>query len=368
MRKSITKKLIMGSCALAATAVCLTSTTYAWFARNANAWTEEFEIKIHTDEGLEISIDGTHFVDTITKSELVKAISLQRYNLVNDENKKLTDFTSDEIDAMVNTYGETVLGAVSPNENWQFYGFNTIDNVKNPLDYIDGGYFKPYALTENKLSASYLKFDLYFRAIASSNHPKEKYNLVFADSAHDEGLGISYIQAEESEVTLNNELNILPSLDLRDDSDPANPIVKGLFKSGDKITINPANAMRIGVSGTEGDRIYELNEGYGSSAYKNATDDLHNPLVNPMVTYFNNTHKRAANGLYLKDYDTEYVETVKNFNDLYPLGIFQRDSEGEYNIVKATFYIWLDGYDADYLEGVDTESIRFFLNFTKVEG
>jgi hypothetical protein len=60
--------------------------------------------------------------------------------------------------------------------------------------------------------------------------------------------------------------------------------------------------------------------------------------------------------------------TAMNFNDLYPLGIFQRDSEGEFNIVKATFYIWLDGYDADYLEGVDTESIRFFLNFTKVEG
>ena len=363
MKRNITRKLIMGLTSVAATAVCLTSTTYAWFARNANAWTDEFDIHIHTDEGLEISVDGVHFVDTITKSELTKAIALQRYNLVNDENKTLNDFTSDEVESMVNTYGETVLGAVSPNKNWQFYGFNTIDNVKDPLDYIDGDYFKPYALTENKLSASYLKFDLYFRAIPSSNHPKDKYKLVFADSDHEEGLGESYIKADTSEVTLINSLNILPSLDTRE-----NPTTLGLYKSGEKITINPANAMRIGVVGSEGDLIYELNDGYGSSAYLNAPDDSHNPLVNPMVTYFNNTHKRAKNGLYLKDYDTEYVETVKNFDDLYPLGVFERDTEGDYNIVRATFYIWLDGYDADYLEGVDTESIRFFLNFTKVEG
>jgi hypothetical protein len=123
--------------------------------------------------------------------------------------------------------------------------------------------------------------------------------------------------------------------------------------------------MRIGVTGEKEDRIYEINEGYGSSAYKNAPEGVNDPITNPMVTYFN--HRHPKNNLYLRDYDTEYVETVENFDDLYSLGDFVRDGEGKYNKVKATFYIWLDGYDADYIEGVDTNSIRFFLNFTKVE-
>ena len=364
MARNLPKKLIMGVCALGATAVCLTSTTYAWFARNANAWTEEYSIRIHTDEGLEISVDGINFTDTITKSQLTRAIALERYNLLNPTNQKTyLELTQAE----VATYGETSLAPVSPDSNWNFYGFDTIDYQADSFnDYIKNGYYTPVNLTEKKATASYLKFDLYFRAIASSNDPKDKYKLVFADEAHNEGMRTSYIEADTASVKLHNSLSILPSKDERDipGADPANPIIQGLYTSGEDFTVNPANAMRIGVTGEKEDRIYEINEGYGSSAYLNATDDLHNPSVNPMVTYFNNTHGKD---LYLKDYDTEYVETVKNFDDLYSLGDFVRDGEGKYNNVKATFYIWLDGYDADYIEGVDTNSIRFFLNFTKVE-
>lgn len=359
MGRNLPRKLIMGVSALAATAVCLTSTTYAWFARNANAWTEEYSIRIHTEEGLEISADGVNFTDTITKSQLTRAIALERYNLLNPDNQKgFNDLTADE----VNTYGNTSLSPVSPDSNWNFYGFDTIDYQADSFnDYIVGGYYTPTNLTEKKAIASYLKFTLYFRAIPSSNDPKDKYKLAFADDAHREGMRTSYIEADESTVTLRNELKVLADKDLRD-----NPTTKGLYKSGEEITINPANAMRIGVTGTQPDRIYEINEGFGSSAYEGAPAGLNDPATNPMVTYFNKLHGKA--NLKLRDYATEYVETVKNFDDLYSLGDFNRDASGNYNNVTATFYVWLDGYDADYLDEVNTDSIRFFLNFTKVEG
>jgi len=108
MKSNIARKLIMGLAATCATAVCLTSTTYAWFAKNANAWTEEFTIRLHTEEGLEISVDGINYYDTITKSQLTKAIALQRYNLVNDENKTYAELT----EAEVNSYGATSLSTV----------------------------------------------------------------------------------------------------------------------------------------------------------------------------------------------------------------------------------------------------------------
>jgi len=366
MGRNLPRKLIMGVSALAATAVCLTSTTYAWFARNANAWTEEYSIRIHTEEGLEISADGVNFTDTITKSQLTRAIALERYNLLNPDNQKAyLDLTQAEID----TYGETVLAPVSPDSNWDFWGFDSAEdkesyNDKNLKLYV------PENLTAKKATASYLKFTLYFRAIPSSNDPKDKYKLAFADDAHKEGLSLSYIEADAKTIPLHNTLNILPSLDDRDIPGPdlENPRVQGVYTFRDEITINPANAMRIGVTGTQPDRIYEINEGFGSSAYEGAPAGLNDPLTNPMVTYFNNTH---GSDLYLRDYvdyeDTPFVDTIKNFDDLYSLGDFNRDSNGNYNIVTATFYVWLDGYDADYLEGVDTDSIRFFLNFTKVE-
>ena len=97
---------------------------------------------------------------------------------------------------------------------------------------------------------------------------------------------MSYVEALPSEVALNNKLNVPVSKDTR----TGDNIVPGLYVSGDTISINPKNAMRIGVRGTEGDLIYEINEGLGSSAYNNyptteADFDLHDPNQNPMVTY-----------------------------------------------------------------------------------
>lgn len=354
--KKLPRKLILSVCSLAATAVCLTSTTYAWFAKNANAWTEEFDIRIHTDEGLEISVDGVNYYDSITKAQLKRAIALERYNLVNDE-KTYAELTSED----VANYGDTKLSPVSPDANWNFFGYQTMDYpIDNYNDLIENGLYMPVNLTEKKATKSYLKFNLHFRAIPSSSDAKDSYKLVLADEAHNEGMPVSYFKGEATEITLHNELSIIPEKDLRE-----NPLTPGLYKSSEKITVNPADAMRLGITGTEETRIYELNEGLGSSAYLNAPQGLNNPDTNPMVTYFNNTHQRA--NLYLRDYDTEFTETVTTLDDLYPIGKFVRTGDS-YNTVTATFYVWLDGFDADYLEGVDTESISFFLNFTKVEG
>lgn len=362
MNKSITRKLILSVASLAATTICLTSTTYAWFAKNANAWTEDFTVKIHTFEGLQISVDGKNFYDSIDRNQMLRAIALQRYNIENDQDKTYEELT----DAEVQSYSLTALAPVSPDNNFDFYGFSTIDYPKkNWDDRIIGGLYTPINLTAEKATKSYINFDLYFRAIPSSNDPKDVYDLVFVDETYatENEVKMSYIDAIASGKILNNKLNIPVSKDTR-----TGDIVPGFYQSGDEITINPKDAMRIGVRGTEGDLIYEINEGLGSSAYNNYPTtnpdfDLHDPNQNPMVTYFNNSHPKGD--LYVKDY-SEYVETIKNFNSLETLGKFSRNTDGAYNDVKISVYLWLDGYDADYIEGVNTDSVHFYLNFTKV--
>ena len=108
MRKSITRKLILSVASLTATAVCLTSTTYAWFAKNANAWTEEFDINIHTFEGLQISIDGENYYDSVSYEQMLKAVALSRYNLENDTPKTIAELT----DAEVLSYSYTALAPI----------------------------------------------------------------------------------------------------------------------------------------------------------------------------------------------------------------------------------------------------------------
>lgn len=362
MNSKLTRKFILSVSSLALTAICLSSTTYAWFAKNANAWTEDYEIKLHTDEGLKISVDGIHWYDSISRDQLSNAIALYRYNTINSNAK----ITYEELTpTIVANYSTTSLAPVSPDDDFDFYGFDP------NKEYIpSNGLYELDNLTEAKVLGNYVCFDLYFQAIPSSNDAKSKYNLVFADEALAEGFGVSKIEAENSTITLANQLNIPESKDIR-----FNPETIGLYKSGETITINPANAMRMAVTGTKDPIIYEINnDGYGSYALKDIPDgaiddsikDLYDASKNPMYTYFNNTHNQG--NLDIPYYAEKYLKTEKDFDGLKNLGEFVRDSEGNYNDVKITVYIWLEGYDADYLEGVNTESVHFFLNFTKVEG
>lgn len=349
MRKSITRKLILSVASLTATAVCLTSTTYAWFAKNANAWTEEFNVKIHTDEGLQISIDGENYYDSVTPELLRKAIALSRYNLGEGQNKKLTEVT----DADLAPYSyDTYLAPVSPDENFNFWGF---PSEAEDFDlYLDkpNKLYKPINLTETKEYKGYIQFDLYFRNIPSSKDPKDAYKLIFVDKdyAEEKELTQTYIEGLPSTVKLNNTL-VTPTQ---------------TYHNGDTIEINPKDAMRIGVEGSQ-KVIFEPNQGIASSAYNNypttATDYLlHDPATNPMVTYFNSTHKKG--NLEIKDY-IDFYKTEKDFDGKKELARFERESDGTYKDAKITVYLWLDGYDADYLQGVNTESVHFFLNFTK---
>ncbi len=358
--KVVIRKLILGITALSLTTVCLVSTTFAWFAKNANAWTDDFEVELHINEGLQISVDGSSFYDSIEKDQLKRAVALKKFNQANPDNtKKYSELTEEEI----NEYSKVALSPVSPNENFEFFGFDAMDNqISNMSDVLVNGLYTPINLTQLNKRKSYVEFDLYFRAISSSNDPRDKYNLVFVDTANAETTGLSYIKAEPSTIKLSNSLSVLEAKDTRD-----NPRVKGLYESGDSITVNPANAMRIATVGDDYTRIYEPNEGYSSAAYNNipAGNTLNDPNSNPMVTYFNNSHNLGK--LYLKDYANRY-ETINNFEGLETLAEFKKQDNPDrpYNDVKLTFYLWLDGYDGDYIEGVNTNNVHFFLSFTKV--
>lgn len=59
----------------AMTAICLGTSTYAWFSRNDNVWIEETDLYVNSYDGLLISLDGTNFSQDISSDDLKKAIT-----------------------------------------------------------------------------------------------------------------------------------------------------------------------------------------------------------------------------------------------------------------------------------------------------
>ena len=125
-------------------------------------------------------------------------------------------------------------------------------------------------------------------------------------------------------------------------------------------TISDANAKTL---------FYLLYAKYGNSSISNLDENqlsLYNPNQNAMLTYFNNTHVEKLKPLDNQEDFNTYINTKKDFNGLDNLGVFTK-TEDSYNPVKITVFIWLEGYDSDFIRGVDNPKISCYLNFMKKE-
>jgi hypothetical protein len=313
---------------LALTIITVTSTTYAWFANNQNAWVDDFELEIENQEGLLISVDGENFYSSVSNEELVKAIIAKKNN-VNIKDLELTN-VKEEIKKIR-------LSSVTTKD---LTNFLTVDS-KNVVD----NYYQLKEASKN----SYIEFDLYFRIVTDNEKVSNETKLLMFS-------GDSYIKSEAKAVNLVNELRS-----------------KGItYKSGESIAVNPADAIRVGVKvySDESSIIYEPNLGLGSYAIEGVNpededyDINYDPTENAMLTYFNNLNEYKLAPI--KATDKEYYKNTKKFDDNTIISNFEiKEDKTGYEDIKVTVTLWLEGYDADYFVGIDIKSIKMYLNFEK---
>ena len=327
--KKIYRKLFLSILMLFVTIVTLTSTTFAWFASNRESWVDPFALEIENSEGLYVSIDGKTYGNSVSNSDLSKAIVAKKLN------KNVSDVTTDDI---VNN-----LTSLKPITTKDMINFTTVD-IDSVVD--KDNFYVPHAVD----SKAYAMFDLYFKIEASKNSDK-KYDLCFAPDPglNVESNGVSKIEAPVSLVSLTNKLTTQDTT----------------YFANETIKVNPANAMRIGVFHGSETTVYEITDEYdlGSYAIYGEGNPIYNPNQNAMFTYFNNSHVSKLRALEKDDF---YYNTVKSFDDMISLGLFEIANENQgYNEVKITICIWLEGYDADYISGISTNEMKIFLNFIK---
>ena len=88
---SLKRKLILGVSTIALTATLLTTTTFAWIARNAEAWMDDFDVELDSSLGLLMSLDGENFSQNITKDKILKQLVINSGAKTKEEADEMTN-------------------------------------------------------------------------------------------------------------------------------------------------------------------------------------------------------------------------------------------------------------------------------------
>lgn len=347
MNKKIIRKLVTLGFTVFLTSFTLISSTYAFIILRKDASIEDITFGLKAVEGLQLSLDGENFSQDLSYEQITTKIE-ENCNIGNDGEK----ITFDAIKF------NGVTPKLKENSNELDYDFtknipyfvkdrvipdpdpNKKDDLAGIHDYEDAS------------SNEYVYFDLYFRIAYSSGLDfTKKYNLKFSSDTK--------ISSDDTNIKIVNE---------------AKTYNKDL-KTGDEINVKTSDAMRLAVVDNQRKLVvYEPNLGQGSTAIdgvvctdrfkEDKTDEdlfnlYHDPQYNLMYTYYNSTNptSRFKQGAI----NNESFNTLSEFtnNDL---GKFEAKNN-EYNTIKLTFVLWLEGWDADYIYGVDANDVTVKLKF-----
>ena len=426
-RKTL-KRLIATGVMTAFTAASLITTSYAFVTLNTEATISEFGFDIVDQEGLLLSVDGSTFFQDIDggliKSTILanqnkgyataiddysglhfKGVTLGGRNATTDPYKagiynetykyKIGKFSQDITDRRV-TFVKDALVKYSSDERSAILADTAHSNYSvdeyNLINENDVAYKHEYVAAEGR---DYIFFDLWLRVaqngVADTEvHPT--YKLRFSDRTS--------ITGKEQSVELYNELSTMATETDNRTSPRADgtTVEAGKYVAGDKILVNPADAMRLGVTVLDdsitnqtittsdgvnkaetenvGVRVYEPSVGLGSYVVEDglATDytaDKYKPTKNAMYTYnnslfplspyFTGVEKHDGLATFSEFYDVD-GDDEDEATDV--LATFTWDStRNEYNVVKMSVMVWLEGWDADYFVGMRETAISVKLGF-----
>ena len=372
-KKQSIRRLIATGLMTAFTTASLVTTSYAFVTLNTEATISEFTFDIVDQEGLLLSIDGKNFMQDIDADTIKHAI-LQNNSATELKNVRLQGVTLGGKNSTDTTYSsglykenysykignegadiaDTRYTFVKDKVDWYDVNSNEITNLKTTNTTIaklvddknDRIGLHSYEAASHD---DYIFFDLWLR-VARIGDDQSDYKLKFSERTKIEGTA--------QQTGLYNSLATQTKT----------------YKAGEIIEVNPADAMRLGVNvlGSTDSKlyIYEPNEGLGSYAIEGSTDNKTNPSMNAMYTYYNSLHPMTpfiagattgAQFTTLENKLNDNNESVINDNTLAEFKYSSTDKD--YNTVKLSVMIWLEGWDADYFVGINNKAIKVKLGF-----
>ena len=357
--KSINKKIFFTLMSLLLAITSFVSVTFAWLSMNSDAWVEGMEFQVTAGEGFLMSVDGNIFKSNLTKSDIIKAI-VSKYN---------PEYTFDEYGNLVNELGDIESDFEEiMKRNIKLFPCTSYGSDSLELTNISGS-------KETAESGKFIEFDLSFKAI----------------SEHFDKMDI-YLNGSDSVAYIDGVEYIVPKTELKSEKENIVKLSAGLVTfvrnkenygdaynlySGDELLVSSHNAIRLGVIDDNNESlIIELSDendlgSYatnildytteGSEAYDSSIvyDAKYDATKNAMFTFYNGLKNKSLEAIDYKAMPKTYKSLVdeEGFNIVRVCSLTTKQ-----RVKKITFKLWLEGWDADSIEGI-VEAISVQLSF-----
>ena len=376
------KKVLLGVAAAGLVGLTFSTTTYAWFRINSNAYVNELEFNVITGLGFRVAVDGSninYYKSTLTtkdiESSILRSYDREKYVFIKDELYEKQDneykkLTQEEIESIIK-------------ENI----------ILNPLTSLNGTELNDqFGEAVEASSGRFLEFDLYFKTLSKNEKENQKYGIYLTDDTSyvEDGSGV------EKEMIPTSINSILQPIKLDNDLTIIENSAPKLYEAGSSINLNVKNAIRFSFenkgkyeASDKSDEeietpqemvsinptplvdsvIYEITDqdDLGSYATDYEGEDLeltkkYDYRYNAMYTYNESLGGATITPLSYNEikelYDTNKI--VKEFNEDYVCA----KVESGLNANLVTFRFWIEGFDADYIPGIPSKATDIKVNLS----
>ena len=351
--KKIVRKIFLAVITLLLAIVTFTGVTFAWLSINSDAWIEGMQVQATAGKGFMVSIDGSTFQSSLSTDDIMKAIvSKYRKTFTMKADGTLLDENGAELSLkqIKDVYKQIEL---EPCTSYNSVNLDLTNIYGTKIDVSKG---------------QYIEFDIYFKSTGELTKDMNIYVNGLDKVMHQDTTNINVnptkIDSKLDEIKLIGPLTIFDKL-------TGESIQK---QRDDKLSVKSSNATRLGIMNQQGEvTILELTDEYDLGSYATNIADLaleegvnvvydasYDAYKNAMFTY----SSQMVEHLQPIDY-TKAPKTVKSLvnsqgvNAVRICSLTKRDSTQ-----KATFKLWLEGWDADCIDGLK-QSISVQLSFVQ---
>lgn len=365
--KKLTNKLFLSILSLLLVIATLGSATFAWMSLNSEAWVEGMEFQATGGDGFLISVDDMHYKTMLSKEDIVKSIVKKYSNntyrfddkgdLVDENNITITNYMK-IMENQIKLYPCTSYGF---DQQWlltTLFG-EVVDASAG--EFIEFSiYFKPtYAIKQN--------MDIYLNG--------EKDKILMQNNQEYAVPETTISTSKVDSIQLSSSLMTY----IRDVTNPKyGEMVK--MNSNDVLEVRSSNAIRLGfqVNKEESPVILELTDEYDLGSYATNIseytsssnpnydgsilyDAKYDAAKNAMFTYFNGLKNNSLTEIDYKKMPVTITSLLDN-DGKNRVKVCTLETSGE--SVEVTFKLWLEGWDADSIEGI-AEAILVQLSFAQ---
>lgn len=378
---NLSRKLYISLFTLLLMVIVVGTTTFAWLKLNPNAFFDEMEISITSNEDLKISVDGTNYKNSLTATDIKSAIAAKAngYTLKWNDSTKMDDF-----------YDTKTKDLIPGSQLDKLYG----DIKMKPVHSMDGKSFESLLMSGIDVQKKmYIELDIYFESITNNAQTVYFSNREFE---YEDGTVIpktEILVKDPQKVKQDIWEYVGASFDTYDPLTGAKLSYNYGMKNYSDVpdfSLYASDAVRFTLSTTSSDGgsdkiikhkgIYEINQGRGSYA-TDLTEDYYvgtagveyDATKNVGFTYYNtvrqhNLDEGTGNDKLLEALVYKNLpNTYKGLDTTEAAEIITLNSTNQYGRngnAKMTITFWLEGWDADCIDPILDQVLDIKMSFT----